>query len=280
MVSFWRRLPLLGAAAWLSAVVWMSGAASAEALNVKRLEPQERETLQAVLIALDPAISAKKRDGTANVLTWDELYAPLAPEQRAFLDELRKLKAASLGATSRFFGEAAGADLAPVGPQQVMKDGASAPLDPQHLPREVLAAYERMMDAMRRDQGRRLLVESGYRSPAYQLYLFMYYMPKHDWSIVETNRFVALPGHSEHGYPPRQAIDFINESGVNGEDHPEEFEALPEYRWLQQRAHEFGFAISYPRGNAQHTSFEPWHWHFEDQENATGSQGHTSQRHM
>ena len=259
---FGRRLPRSGAAAWLLAAVWLSGAAPADALNVKQLEPQERETLQSTLAALDPPISAKKRDGTANVLTWEELYGPLNPQQRAFLDELRKLKAASLGATSHFFGEAAGTDLAPVGGQHTVKDGAATPLDPQYLPRPVLAAYQRMMDAMEQDLGRRLLVESGYRSPAYQLYLFMFYMPKHDWSIVETNRFVALPGHSEHGYPPRQAIDFINEAGVNGEDHPEEFEALPEYRWLQRRAHEFGFAISYPRGNTQHTSFEPWHWHF------------------
>ena len=119
------------------------------------------------------------------------------------------------------------------------------------------------MDAMKWDLDKRLLVESGYRSPAYQLYLFLYYMPKHGDSIVETNKFVALPGHSEHGYPPRQAIDFINEEGINGEDHPEEFEALPEYRWLQQHAKEFGFVMSYPRDNPYHTSFEPWHWHYE-----------------
>ena len=243
----------------------MLDAPSAAALNVAQLEPQERDTLQATLTALDPPIAEKKRDGTANVLTWDELYGPLSPQQRAFLDELRKLKAASLGATSHFFGEAAGADLAPVGLQQTVKDGVPTPLDPQYLPGKTLAAYRRMMEAMRQDLGRRLLVESGYRSPAYQLYLFMYYMPKHGWSIVETNRFVALPGHSEHGYPPRQAIDFINEAGINGEDHPEEFEALPEYRWLQQRAHEFGFALSYPRNNPLNTSFEPWHWHHESQ---------------
>ena len=139
----------------------------------------------------------------------------------------------------------------------------SKPLDPQYLPRPALAAYRRMMDAMQAELGKRLLVESGYRSGAYQLYLFLFYLPKHGHSIRETNRFVALPGHSEHGYPPRQAIDFINEAGVNGEDHPEEFEALPEYAWLQQHARAFGFFLSYPRDNPYHTSFEPWHWHFE-----------------
>ncbi len=254
----WRLLPLLAATAWLSL------SSSASTLNVQRLEPAEIERLTSVLQTLDPLISAKKQDGTANLLTWEALYEPLAAEQRTFLDEFRALKAETLGATSHYFGESPNkADLVPVGPQSTSKEGHATPLDPQYLPRNVFAAYQRMMEAMQKDLGKRLLVESGYRSPAYQLYLFLYYLPKHGNSITETNRFVALPGYSEHGYPPRQAIDFINEGGVNGEDHPEEFESLPEYRWLQQHAKEFGFALSYPRDNPSHTSFEPWHWHFE-----------------
>ena len=256
-----KRLSLfVGAAAWLflPCLAW--------ALNVQRLEPVEIDTLQAILTTLEPVITTKKQDATANLLTWEQLYAHLPAEQQAFLDTFRALKAAELGATSHYFGELTTApDLVPIGVQQTIKDGASKPLDPQYLPRPVFEAYQRMMDAMKNDLGKRLLVESGYRSPAYQLYLFLYYMPKHGFSIVETNRFVALPGHSEHGYPPRQAIDFINEEGINGEDHPEEFEALPEYTWLQQHAREYGFVLSYPRDNPYHTSFEPWHWHYEAQ---------------
>ena len=253
-----RLLSFAVAAAWLVFTPQVS------ALNVQRLDPGESETLQAVLKALEPSITAKKQNGTANVLTWDELYEPLTPAHRIFLDAFRALKAETLGATSHYFGELSAApDLVPVGPQQTVKDGASKPLDPQYLPRNVLNAYRRMMGAMQADLGKRLLVESGYRSPAYQLYLFLYYMPKHGYSVIETNKFVALPGHSEHGYPPRQAIDFINEAGINGEDHPEEFEALPEYRWLQGHAKAFGFYLSYPRDNPLHTSFEPWHWHYE-----------------
>ena len=237
---------------------------TASALDVQRLAPDEIETLTAILTVLDAPLTAKKQDGTAILLTWEALYEPLSPTQRAFLDEFRKLKAADLGATSHYFGEVAGEiDLVPVGPQAVPKEGVNTPLDPQYLPRNVLNAYQQMMAAMEADLGKRLLVESGYRSPAYQLYLFLYYLPKHDYSVTETNRFVALPGHSEHGHPPGQAIDFINEAGINGEDHPEEFEALPEYQWLQEHAREFGFALSYPRDNPYHTSFEPWHWHYE-----------------
>jgi len=240
-----------------------SPASFAQSLNVERLEPAQIEQLQAVMRQLEPLITARKQDGSANRLTWEELLASLSPESRAFIAAMRAIKAESLGSTSHYFGEAAGAHIIPVGPQYIRKGDTQTLLDLQVLPRNVLVAYETMMAAMRRDLGKRLLVESGYRAPAYQLYLFLFYLPKHGYSIRETNRFVALPGYSEHGYPPRQAIDFINEDGVNGEDHPEEFEQLPEYRWLAEHAGQFGFVLSYPRDNALHTAFEPWHWHYE-----------------
>lgn len=167
-------------------------------------------------------------------------------------DEFRALKAEALGATSHFFGDVQGAALVPSGSYG------------QVLPEDVAEAYERMMQAMERDLGTRLEVESGYRAPAYQLYLFMFYLPTHEHSICETNRHVALPGYSEHGNPKRQAIDFITADGVNGEEHPEEFEARPEYAWLQAHAAEFGFYLSYPRDNPHNTAFEPWHWHYEN----------------
>ena len=254
-----RRLSI-----WLAAAAGLFLCPVAHALDVQQLGPSDVQLLDTTLQALEPSISAKKTDGTAILLTWEQLYEPLNLQQRAFLDEFRLLKASALGATAHYFGElTTDADLAPVGTQSVPKDGAMVPLDPQYLPRNVLDAYQRMAAAMQADIGVRLLVESGYRSPAYQLYLFLYYLPKHGHSITETNRFVALPGHSEHGYPPRQAIDFINEAGINGEDNPEAFEALPEYRWLQAHAAAFGFAISYPRDNPLGTAFEPWHWHYE-----------------
>ena len=238
---------------------------SLEALDVDRLDPGDSALLQSVLQHLEPLITLKKPDGTVNLLTWEELYQPLSPEERAFLDAFRALKAEALGSTSHHFGEAnGGLDLVPVGPQETRTlDGTTTRLNPQSLPRPVLEAYEAMMQAMEHDFGKHLLVDSGYRAPAYQLYLFLFYLPKHDHSIRETNRHVALPGYSEHGYPPRQAIDFINQDGTNGEDKPEEFEALPEYQWLLAHAGQFGFHLSYPRDNSFHTAFEPWHWHYE-----------------
>ena len=194
-----------------------------------------------------------------------ELYQPLSEEQKQFLDDIRAQDPKQLGATAHSL-------IAPVPPlhffvkvpdQEIRRNKATIHLPKQYLPRGVYHAYQAMMRAMQKDIGKMLYVDSGYRSPAYQLYLFVYYLRKHNYSVRETNRFVALPGYSEHGAPQQQAIDFMNEEGINGEDHPEEFEALPEYEWLTRRAKEFGFVLSYPRDNAWGTSFEPWHWHYE-----------------
>jgi len=243
-----------------------SAQAGVQALDVDQLTPHDMALLHSTLRRLEPFITAKKRDGTANLLSWEELYQALSDEERAFVEAFRALKAQTLGATHHYFGEVEGpVDLVPLGPQQILNNGTPTLLDPQFLPREVHATYSAMMEAMERDLGRRLLVESGYRSPAYQLYLFLLYLPKHGYSIRETLRYVALPGYSEHGYPLRQAIDFINEHGINGEDNPEEFEVLPEYQWLLEHAHRFGLYLSYPRNNPSNTAFEPWHWHYEKQ---------------
>ena len=233
-------------------------------LDPDQLSPAHLALFQSTLDHLEPMIAEKKRDGTANLLIWKQLYQPLTPQERAFVEAFRALRAEPLGATSHFFGRPqTEPDLVPVGAQAIVKPDGPSTLDPQYLPRRVHQAYETMMEAMQQDLGTKLLVESGYRSHAYQLYLFLHYMPNHNYSIRETNRHVALPGYSEHGAPQRQAIDFINAQGINGEDHPEEFEALPEYTWLQTNAPRFGFFLSYPRGNTQNTAFEPWHWHFE-----------------
>ncbi len=243
----------------LATTVW-----AAAPLDLDRLDPATTRIVDVTIAALDPLIAERKRQGTLPLLTFEELDRPLRRDQRALLRAIRGVDPRALQGSSHalplpspatVFDQLAG--------QQYRQGTKLVTLDTQYLPHDTAQAYHQMMAAMQRDLGKRLLVESGYRSPAHQLYLFIFYLPKHGYSIRETNRFVALPGCSEHGNPARQAIDFINEAGVNGEDHPEQFEALSEYTWLQQHAHEYGFYLSYPRGNRLNTSFEPWHWHYE-----------------
>ena len=241
-------------------------------VSVDRLSPQDITLLKSIRQTLDPLIDRRKQTGTAPLLNFEELSEPLNPDQRVFLDQIRALDPAGLGGSSRKLPLPLGKEtFIPLDNQVILRDGKPIRLDIQYLPFPAYEAYCRMMGAMEADLGKRLLVESGYRSPAYQLYLFLFYLPKHGDSIRETNRHVALPGCSEHGSPAFQAIDFITPEGINGEDRPEEFEELQEYGWLRARAREFGFHLSYPRPSTSSgqaaSAFEPWHWHWENRRN-------------
>lgn len=222
------------------------------------LSEQDKATLDRTLAHWETWIPARKADGTAPVMTFKDLYQGLDPAQTDFLDRIR-----AIHPSDKDFDPSVA--FKRIENQQILRKGKPEILAPQYLPQNVYDAYETMMAAMKRDLGKRLWVESGYRSPAYQLYTFLYYTPKHNYSIKETNRWVAFPGHSEHGDPSRQASDYINEQGINGDTDfgqvAEDFERLPEYEWLQKHAGEFGFEISYPRGT-KGTSFEPWHWRY------------------
>lgn len=254
--------------------LWAVGGGLAWALDLDQLSERDRQQLHTLLDRLAPVIERYRTRGTLPLLTFQNLYAPLTFEQRRFLDALRALAPESLGGTSRRLPlPSPYEDFVRLDGQIVHEQGEPKTLHPEYLPRVVYEAYRRLAAAMQRDLGHGLLVESGYRSPADQLYLFCFYLPKHGYSIRETNRHVALPGCSEHGSPARQAIDFINEDGINGEDHPEVFERLAEYAWLQQHAADYGFHLSYPRDNTSNTSFEPWHWHYEDQRTAVAGGG-------
>ena len=252
-----RRLGALGAviAVWLAAT----------GFNPKELSFEDQGLVQAFLTTVEPLIAQRKANHSLALLTFDELYAPLPKEQRALLDWMRSLTPQQLGHRSRPLGAAPDdTEFERLDDQRyTTRDHETKTLDTQYLPADVFHAYRLMMREMQRDLGLRLLVESGYRSPAYQLHVFLSFLPKHGYSVKETARFVALPGYSEHGAPQCQAIDFINQEGINGEDVPAEFEGLPEYDWLTKHAGEYGFVLSYPRDNAWDTSFEPWHWHYE-----------------
>lgn len=237
--------------------------ATAHAVSLDRLTDDEISTRLSIMQTLNPLVDKRKQAGDAPLITFDELYRPLKPEQVRFLEAFRQINPAALGGASRKLPAPTGREaFVRLDRQVIKKEGKPVRLDTQFLPEKAHRAYERMMAAMEKELGKRLLVESGYRSPAYQLYLFLFYMPKHGYSVRETNRHVALPGCSEHGSPAFQAIDFITPEGINGEDRPEEFEELQEYGWLHARAGEFGFRLSYPRGGE--SAFEPWHWHWEE----------------
>ncbi|MEN9224879.1 MAG: D-alanyl-D-alanine carboxypeptidase family protein [Thermostichus sp. HHBFW_bins_43] len=119
-------------------------------------------------------------------------------------------------------------------------------------------SYRRMAEAAQA-AGIRLVPISGFRSIADQEYLFFQLAQARALRPEERAAVSAPPGYSEHhtGY----AID-IGDAGFPQFDTQEGFESTPAFRWLESNAARFGFELSFPRGNPQGVSYEPWHWRF------------------
>jgi len=70
------------------------------------------------------------------------------------------------------------------------------------------------------------------------------------------NQFSADQGYSEHQLGT--TVDFTNSTLKRLVT---DFENKPEYKWLVENAHRYGFVLSYPKGNSYY-QYEPWHWRF------------------
>lgn len=70
------------------------------------------------------------------------------------------------------------------------------------------------------------------------------------------NKFSADQGYSEHQLGT--TVDLSTEKLGIGYT---QFAETKAYQWMLDHAHEYGFIISYPKGNASY-QYEPWHWRF------------------
>ena len=243
--------------------IFLFNASALADLNVNRLSLTDVNKVEILLDKFAPLIREKREKNTLAYLTLDELYTTLTKSQKVFLKNFENLDANALSVKIPYLGIAAGSEeLAIIKGQKIKVNGEFQTLPPQFLPKDVNQSYTKMMDAMQKDLGKRLYVESGYRSGAYQLYLFLASLKNHKYSILETAKFVALPGYSEHGCPQKQALDLVNEDGIDGQNNPSLFEVLPEYVWLTKNAKKFNFTLSYPKDSSSGIAFEPWHWRY------------------
>lgn len=127
----------------------------------------------------------------------------------------------------------------------------------ESLDQEAASAFKKMQ-ADAGSQGVKLTIISGFRSISSQEGLFQNQI-KRKGGIQAAARYSAPPGHSEHhtGY----ALD-IGDGSNPGNDLKVAFESTPAYQWLARNAPQYGFELSFPRGNSQGVSYEPWHWRY------------------
>jgi len=124
-----------------------------------------------------------------------------------------------------------------------------------YLERNANVAWQRMRQAAATD-GVQLQLISAFRSVQYQAELFERKLARGD-AIERILTVNAAPGFSEHH--SGRALD-IGTPGVAYLE--EEFEGSAAFAWLQMHAHQFGFRLSFPRGNSHGVMYEPWHWFY------------------
>jgi zinc D-Ala-D-Ala carboxypeptidase len=99
-----------------------------------------------------------------------------------------------------------------------------------------------------------LRVISAYRSFEEQMSLKSSYAVT--YGAGTANQFSADQGYSEHQLGT--TVDFGTPE-VPGAYLA--FENTDAFTWLMEHAHDYGFVLSYPKGNTYYT-YEPWHWRF------------------
>jgi LAS superfamily LD-carboxypeptidase LdcB len=104
-----------------------------------------------------------------------------------------------------------------------------------------------------KNSGVKILVNSGYRSFEEQKGLKSRYSLV--YGLTKANQFSADQGYSEHQLGT--TVDLSD--GVKVLD--QSFENTESFKWLQNNAYLYGFALSYPKGNKYYI-YEPWHYRF------------------
>ena len=151
-------------------------------------------------------------------------------------------------------------------PEAASYDLVAAPLgfgigQPCFVHRDAAPDLTRMLAAaaLAPGVGKSLRGISCFRSIARQRAVFCRSSPRgHCADPARRARFVGPPGFSEHatGY----AIDFGTRPSPGCPDVDSCIAYTPAGRWLLAHAPEYGFELSFPSGNPQGVTWEPWHW--------------------
>ena len=150
---------------------------------------------------------------------------------------------------------------AEVFPDQLVTMPPGFALDqPCRLQRDAAAGLTRLLAAAAADGIATLRGVSCYRSVARQRSVFCSQIGpgKRCRNPAERARSVGPPGYSEHatGY----ALDFGVRPSPGCADLSACIATTAAGTWLLANAPRFGFELSFPAGNAQQVTWEPWHW--------------------
>lgn len=144
-----------------------------------------------------------------------------------------------------------------VDPKSLIPIGKSRDGARTHLARpETVSAFRRMGEEAAQE-GVRLHVIWAFRDPTLQREQFEEAKKKH--GPRNGIKWLAPPGFSEH--QTGWVLDIGDMDDAAADDNPL-FERTKAFEWLRKSARHFCFELSFPPGNWQGVSYEPWHWRF------------------
>ena len=208
-------------------------------------------------------LEGNKKKKEFRIISFNEFFSFLNTSENDFITKLLKIKLLDFGFKGKYYGfQEVPDDLIEIPDQQYKINHEIKKIETQYLPKKVYNAYMKLNQSLYMDKNKTLLILSGYRSPAYQLFVFLWYLKYYKFDFAKTIKRAAIPGYSEHSFSEKQAIDFITEDGSPTEENPTDFEKTTEYQWLLKNANRFHFYETNPRNNTLGTMFEPWHWSY------------------
>lgn len=231
-----------------------------QALKIS-LSKEEKQLINSILEKIRK--EDKKKNKKALLISSREFAKLLNQKERVLIQKILQIDPRQYGFEGRYLGvQTIPKDLVAIRHQKYKLKDKTKTIKTQYLPRHTYLAYKKLNSVLVRDTGRKLLIESGYRSSAYQLITFLWYLRFYKFSFFKTIKRVALPGYSEHCLSRMPAIDFITLNGIPTEEKLLAFAKTKEYQWLLKNAEKFCFYQSYSKNNKAGIIYEPWHWQF------------------
>jgi zinc D-Ala-D-Ala carboxypeptidase len=125
--------------------------------------------------------------------------------------------------------------------------------------RSTAATQFKAMTSAARAAGVNITTISAFRTVAEQKRLFFDIKAERAQVTTKRAEVSAPPNYSEHhtGY----AVD-LGDANVPRANLNQGFENTPAFKWLKANAPRYSFELSFPEGNAQGVSYEPWHWRY------------------
>lgn len=127
-------------------------------------------------------------------------------------------------------------------------------IEGQRMEKVAADAMSKMVKDMRSD-GLSIILQSGYRSE--ELQTTIYNRNVQNRGQERADKYSARPNSSEH--QTGLAMDLSTDGTLE-----ETFENTPQFKWLNENAHKYGFIMRYPKDKVYMTGYEyePWHYRY------------------